>query len=256
MIPYDKVLLSAFCFHSGAPSNALMLMLRSSCAKCRSPASGRGSSHGLLRSLGMESTSWFAWACRSSRRSLASVPCCIAALCNEPSGFLTMRIGSRSLPERRVCPRKKEGSKSASSTSVCSSVTSCASIPNPPSLSKVGYCSTGSTPDLINCCASNNSCSVSCFALLTPPSLPPILLLFIWFRADGGRYVLSIPLNPCICLCVIFSASSSSCLRFKAATSKPGWTTTADADAAALPVAILILDGLLPAAEEQAATDL
>ena len=44
MMPYYSVLASAFCFHSGAPSKALMLMLRSSWAKWRSPASGNGSS--------------------------------------------------------------------------------------------------------------------------------------------------------------------------------------------------------------------
>mmetsp|Transcript_1352 Transcript_1352/g.3461 ORF Transcript_1352/g.3461 Transcript_1352/m.3461 type:complete len:251 (-) Transcript_1352:860-1612(-) len=137
----------------------MTLMLRSSCAKWRSPASGRGSSHGRFRSLGMLSINWLAWACRNSRRSLARVDCWRAARCRDPSGFLTILIGSMSLlPLRLVCPRRKLGSVSASSTSVSSSVSSTASIPC--SGSKVGYCSTGKTPDLMSCCASKSSCSV------------------------------------------------------------------------------------------------
>mmetsp|Transcript_12057 Transcript_12057/g.28302 ORF Transcript_12057/g.28302 Transcript_12057/m.28302 type:complete len:315 (+) Transcript_12057:2113-3057(+) len=215
-----------------------MFMLRSSCAKCRSPASGSGSSQGLFRSLGIESTSWLAWAWRSSRRSFARVPCCMAARCSDPSGFFTIRTGSRSLPERRVWPRRKEGSMSASSTSVSSSVVSCDSMPSPPSWSNVGYCSTGSTPERINCCASKSSCSVRTFFRRTPP--PPEVILF----CDAAI--------PWIWRVVMFSASSSSCRRFRAATSSPGCTTAAEALALPLSTAVLIAF-LTPALSDPAA---
>lgn len=136
-------------FHSGMARLSPMLMLRNSWAKCRSPASGTGSTQDLLKSClfwctcgGMRSTvppsfpqprsllcpppthphqrmrihtdtttqtlALGIWsiredtcACRSSRRSLASWDCVMAARLREPSGFLTMRGGESSLCLKR-----------------------------------------------------------------------------------------------------------------------------------------------------------
>ena len=108
------------CFHSGTAS-WVYDSPRSSCAMWRSPGSGIGSSHGRLRSFGIESIRARCCCSRSSRRSFASADCVIAARCSEPSGFLTTLIGLIAT-EFFVCPRRKSGSCSFSSISNSSSV--------------------------------------------------------------------------------------------------------------------------------------
>mmetsp|Transcript_1989 Transcript_1989/g.6357 ORF Transcript_1989/g.6357 Transcript_1989/m.6357 type:complete len:233 (-) Transcript_1989:390-1088(-) len=93
-------------------------------------------------------------ASRNSRRSFESALCVIAARCREPSGFFTTLIGDSSRV-RRVWPARNGGSSSRSSTSISSA--SSATCTMPMSSSKVGYSSTGSTPLLISCCASQRS---------------------------------------------------------------------------------------------------
>ena len=71
---------------------------------------------------------------RSSRRSLASADCVIAARCSEPSGFLTILIGESAM-DAFVWPRKKRGSASLSSISSSSCVSSIADAIMPPASS-------------------------------------------------------------------------------------------------------------------------
>mmetsp|Transcript_9073 Transcript_9073/g.22456 ORF Transcript_9073/g.22456 Transcript_9073/m.22456 type:complete len:341 (+) Transcript_9073:2152-3174(+) len=162
LMPYVTALPMAFVFHSGT-SLVTSPMPRSSCASARSLGSAMGSSQGLLRSLGMASSSVRCCCSLSSRRSLASADCVMAERCMEPSGFFTILMGLISMPERDDTPLRKEGSLSLRSTSNSSSPPSSApaSTPSPDSASYVGSSSTVSTPDAASCLASHASCSVS-----------------------------------------------------------------------------------------------
>mmetsp|Transcript_85 Transcript_85/g.190 ORF Transcript_85/g.190 Transcript_85/m.190 type:complete len:439 (+) Transcript_85:1603-2919(+) len=153
--PNVGALPNASTFHSGI-SYPPRPTPRSSCARCRSPASGMGSSHGRLRSLGMESSMVRCCCSFSSRRSLASADCVIAARCRLPSGFLTILMGDTS-PPGAVCPARNGASSSLISTSTsCSASSSYASSPSF-SASYMGYSSTGRTPDAMSCLASHRS---------------------------------------------------------------------------------------------------
>mmetsp|Transcript_3158 Transcript_3158/g.11400 ORF Transcript_3158/g.11400 Transcript_3158/m.11400 type:complete len:251 (-) Transcript_3158:1163-1915(-) len=160
-MPKVGALPSACFFHSGI-SYAATPTPRSSCARCRSPPSGMGSSHGRLRSLGTLSSMERCCCSLSSRRSLASAPCVMAARCRLPSGFLTILIGE-TFTELRVWPLRNVGSASLSSTSKSTSFSSAARPSMPSSSSKVGYSSTDSTPDAMSCLASHSSVSDSFF---------------------------------------------------------------------------------------------
>ena len=61
---------------------------------------------------------------RSSRRSLASALCVMAARCSEPSGLATILIGDTSTPLRADWPLRNAGSCSLMSTSNSSSTSS------------------------------------------------------------------------------------------------------------------------------------
>mmetsp|Transcript_752 Transcript_752/g.2446 ORF Transcript_752/g.2446 Transcript_752/m.2446 type:complete len:231 (-) Transcript_752:1225-1917(-) len=83
---------NASTFHSGISYPASPTP-RSSCARCLSPASGIGSSHGRFKSFGTESSIVRCCCSLSSLRSFASALCVIAARCKLPSGFFTILIG-------------------------------------------------------------------------------------------------------------------------------------------------------------------
>mmetsp|Transcript_33661 Transcript_33661/g.95229 ORF Transcript_33661/g.95229 Transcript_33661/m.95229 type:complete len:501 (+) Transcript_33661:2199-3701(+) len=117
-----------------------------------------GSSHGRLRSLGTASSSERCCCSLSSRRSFMRALCVIAARCRLPSGFFTILIGLTSTPALLLWPLRKRGSSSLMSISYSSSASrSRLSSPVPVSSSKVGYCSTLSTPLAISCLASHRS---------------------------------------------------------------------------------------------------
>ena len=119
----------ASTFHSGI-SYPPRPTPRSSAARWRSPASGMGSSQGRLRSFGMDSSAVRCCCSLSSRLSLASALCVIAARCKLPSGFLTILIGDTS-PPAAVCPARNGASSSLISISIsCSASSSYASSPS------------------------------------------------------------------------------------------------------------------------------
>mmetsp|Transcript_26715 Transcript_26715/g.58162 ORF Transcript_26715/g.58162 Transcript_26715/m.58162 type:complete len:307 (-) Transcript_26715:1112-2032(-) len=154
--PKVGALPKASFFHSGI-SYWPMPVPRSSAARWRSPDSGMGSSQGRLRSFG--TASWRVRCCWSfsSRRSLASADCVMAARCRLPSGFFTILMGDMSRLIAAWAPRRNGASTSLSSISTASSA-SCSMLSNPaPSSSNVGYSDTFSTPEAISCCASHLS---------------------------------------------------------------------------------------------------
>mmetsp|Transcript_20449 Transcript_20449/g.57994 ORF Transcript_20449/g.57994 Transcript_20449/m.57994 type:complete len:352 (+) Transcript_20449:1467-2522(+) len=170
--PNDNAAFFCCCFQADSTWLPAKFTERSSWAKCRSPASGIGSSHGRFKSFGMPSMSAFACAVFSSRRSFASWPWVRAALCNEPSGLATIFMGeaSRAIVD---CPRRKAGSCVFNSISMSSSTSSrppAARAP-PRSASYVGNSSGGKTPEAASCLASNNSGEVSRFGARPPDSL-------------------------------------------------------------------------------------
>mmetsp|Transcript_3212 Transcript_3212/g.9436 ORF Transcript_3212/g.9436 Transcript_3212/m.9436 type:complete len:358 (-) Transcript_3212:112-1185(-) len=150
--PKDRAAFFCWAFQALSTCEPAKLTDRSSCAKWRSPASGSGSSQGRLRSLGMPSMRALAWACFSSRRSLASAPCVSAARWSDPSGLATILTGDASRAVD-VWPRRKAGSTSLSSISTSSSTSSRWS----PSASKPGINSGGSTPEAASWRASKSS---------------------------------------------------------------------------------------------------
>mmetsp|Transcript_15737 Transcript_15737/g.53725 ORF Transcript_15737/g.53725 Transcript_15737/m.53725 type:complete len:320 (-) Transcript_15737:241-1200(-) len=125
---------NACFFHSGI-SCCLSPTPRSSAARWRSPSSGMGSSHGRLRSLGTLSWSWRCCCSLSSRRSLASALCVMAARCMDPSGFATILMGDASTPLAAVWPFRNGASWSFISTSNSSSTSSCTPARSPPASS-------------------------------------------------------------------------------------------------------------------------
>mmetsp|Transcript_4945 Transcript_4945/g.20171 ORF Transcript_4945/g.20171 Transcript_4945/m.20171 type:complete len:280 (-) Transcript_4945:476-1315(-) len=134
----------------------------SSAARCRSPASGMGSSQGRLRSFGIDSTAALCCCSLSSLLSFARALCVIAARCKLPSGFFTILIGDTS-PPSVVCPARNGASSSLISISIsCSASSSYASSPSF-SASYVGYSSVFKTPDAMSCFASQRSGDESLF---------------------------------------------------------------------------------------------
>ena len=123
----------------------------SSAARCRSPASGMGSSQGRLRSFGIDSTAALCCCSLSSLLSFARALCVIAARCKLPSGFFTILIGDTS-PSCGVCPAKNGASSSLISISTsCSASSSYASTPFFPPNADIPP---GKTPDAMSCFAS------------------------------------------------------------------------------------------------------
>ena len=123
---------NAAFFHSGI-SKPPTPAPRSSAARCRSPSSGIGSSHGRFRSFGTASITARCCCSFSSRRSFASADCVIAARCSDPSGFFTILIGDAS-PPAAICPARNGGSFSLMSMSnACSAASS--TVPSMPPFS-------------------------------------------------------------------------------------------------------------------------
>ncbi|KAI8475231.1 MAG: hypothetical protein J3K34DRAFT_405041, partial [Monoraphidium minutum] len=112
LMPKVGALPSAFSFHSGTSGSPACAMPRprSSIARWRSPSSGMGSSQGRLRSRGMASSSVRCCCTCSSRRSLPSADCVMAARCSDPSGFFTILIGLISMPLLLEWPLRNSGS--------------------------------------------------------------------------------------------------------------------------------------------------
>ena len=172
ILPKESPLPCALLFHSGSSKVPPRLMPRSSCAKCRSPSSGIGSSHGRLRSFGIESISCCDCAAFISRRSLASSTCVVAARCIDPSGLRNTRTGSSSRV-KRDCPRRNGGSTSLISTSRSSSVSTLAPRrpEDPTSSSTSSRALAGSCPEFTSCRSSQRSGLLS--RLRRRPDTPP-----------------------------------------------------------------------------------